>query len=107
MDGTLFHERADSFLADALEAIEIADPEQELDVDLMDGILTIEIEDKGEYVINKHEPSVQIWMSSPVTGAQKFAYREDEDEWRNKQGDSFHDVLSDELSELTGLDVEF
>ncbi|MBN9542440.1 MAG: iron donor protein CyaY [Alphaproteobacteria bacterium] len=45
--------------------------EYELDSDCNNGVLYIET-DSGTYVINKHAPTMQIWLSSPVSGAKHF-----------------------------------
>jgi len=43
-----------------------------IDVDLQGGILTMTVENGGQYVINKHRPNREIWLSSPVSGAAHF-----------------------------------
>lgn len=43
-----------------------------MDSDLIDGVLTIQDEDNKTYVISFHEPMSQIWYSSPVSGAHHF-----------------------------------
>ncbi len=54
-------------LADRLEAA-LADA----DVELREGVLTVELADGRQYVINRHAPNRQIWLSSPVSGAHHF-----------------------------------
>lgn len=56
-------------LAERLEAA-LAD---DLDVELRGGILTLELEDGRQFVVNKHAPNREIWLSSPVSGAHHFA----------------------------------
>ena len=107
MDEASFHERADDLLESILEAVEIADSDGKLSLDLLEGVLTITIDEDTEYVINKHEPTTRIWMSSPESGASRFAYQEDEDEWHNTNGESIKEVISDELERLAEIDVEF
>ena len=43
-----------------------------MDSDLIDGVLTTQDEDDRTYVISFHEPTSQIWYSSPVSGAHHF-----------------------------------
>lgn len=43
-----------------------------MDSDLIDGVLTIQDEDDKTFVISFHEPMSQIWYSSPVSGAHHF-----------------------------------
>jgi len=44
------------------------------DVDLQDGILNIEFDAGGVYIINKHRPNREIWMASPKSGATHYGY---------------------------------
>ncbi|MAI29761.1 MAG: hypothetical protein CMP38_06105 [Rickettsiales bacterium] len=53
---------------------------QDFDVDFEGENLIIEI-NSSTFVLSIHNPSQQIWMSSPVSGAHHFEYRE--------AGDSF------------------
>jgi frataxin len=94
-DRTLQHlfGRLDGALADA-------------DVDLRGGILTIELDDGRQYVINKHAPNRQIWMSSPVSGASHYEHDAASGEWRSTRGgDALLPRLARELSELTGITI--
>jgi frataxin len=45
-----------------------------IDVEFQHGILTITLEKGGQYVLNKHGPNREIWLSSPVSGAWHFAF---------------------------------
>lgn len=107
MDETSFHEVADILLENLIEAIETADEKGVIDAEYISGVLTIKLPDGGEYVINKHEPSQQIWVSSPYSGAAKFSYNEDEDEWLPKNGRNFRDFISIEFDKNLDIDVEF
>jgi len=44
-----------------------------IDVESQGGIVTLTLNDGGQYVINKHGPNREIWMSSPASGAWHFA----------------------------------
>ncbi|MEQ9361280.1 MAG: iron donor protein CyaY [Rhodospirillales bacterium] len=68
LDDTSFTRIADATLESFMDAIEAVLGDQ-ADVDLEGGILTIELDSGGQYVINKHAPNRQIWMSSPASGA--------------------------------------
>ena len=53
------------------------------------GILQIELPDGGAYVVNKHTPNRQIWVSSPKSGAwhlRRFFNRCDGGNWRSTRG---------------------
>lgn len=107
LDDAVFHEKADMILEALQEAVEGADESGEIDVEYVEGILTIKLADGNEYVLNKHEPSRQIWASSPFSGAAKFNYEEDEDEWLSKGGHSLREFMFNEFDKNVGLDVEF
>lgn len=78
---------------------------QNHDVDLEQGILTIDLEGLGTYVINKHAPNKQIWLSSPFSGAAHFSYIDGEGWISPRGGDRLEDVLSAELLRVLGYEL--
>ena len=97
-----FETRADKALHDFMEAIEDVLGDY-LEVDLESGILTIELETGAQYVINKHAPMRQIWLSSPFSGAAHFDYDETGQAWiSTRGGEKLTDILGSELSNATG-----
>ncbi len=77
-----------------------------LDVDFESGILTIEDRSLGQYVINKHAPNRQIWMSSPLSGASHFDHDAETGDWVSTRGaDTLSGLLADELSTYTGTEL--
>jgi len=77
MDESRFHRLADQVLeqlADQLDDV-LGD---RLDVELDHGILTLTLPSRAQYVINKHGPMRQIWMSSPVSGASHYGHQQDD-----------------------------
>jgi frataxin len=107
IDESTFQTLADETLARMMDTLEEAVGDQ-LDVDLQDGILTIELDSGGQYVINKHAPNRQIWMSSPVSGALHFDYDGDAGWVATRGSGTLAAILSAELSaaigEIVGLD---
>ena len=100
MDETAFETLANQTLEDLFERLEdqLGD---ELEVDLEGGILTIELETGGQYVINRHAPNRQIWLSSPKSGAHHFGRQDDQ--WVSTRGNGdLLALLTDELGALTG-----
>jgi frataxin len=63
-----FYQQANQLLEDIYDIIY-----EDLESDLMNGILSIK-NNEGEYVINLHNITKQIWVSSPISGAHHFAY---------------------------------
>jgi frataxin len=101
-----FEARADEILEQLMETLEktLGD---ELDVDLEDGILSIELDSGGQYVINKHRPNRQIWMSSPASGASHFDYSADSGWVATRGAENLVQILAQELSAATGRIVQF
>ncbi len=94
-------------LEDMLDAIEGGLGDY-MDVDLVGGILTIELDEGGEYVINLHAPNQQIWMSSPVSGASHYEYNDADDTWVSTKGaGALFGILAAELSKASGETFSF
>ena len=105
MDATEFENLADETLENLFEAIDDAIG-GDADVDFENAILTIEWEDGRQYVINKHAPNKQIWLSSPVSGAAHYAFDLEAGTWvSTRGGEALLDVLGAELSQLAGQKV--
>ncbi len=72
------------------------------ELDLEDGVLRAEF-DNGVYLINRHMPLQQLWLSSPKSGAWHFApaYFNDTKsaDWLSTRGEkiSIYDLLNKEL----------
>ncbi len=106
MDDSTFETLADQTLSGLQGRIEAE--LDDIDVELRGGILTLELEDGRQYVVNKHMPNRQIWVSSPVSGASHFAYDEATKRWRSTRSEALlHDLLATELAALTGRDFSF
>ena len=82
----------------------------DLDVDLEGGILSIVLPDGGTYLVNKHGPNREIWLSSPKSGAWHFRH-DPEAGWISTrevdgQRPQLHRLLADELAGATGKPLE-
>ncbi|GAA5959173.1 hypothetical protein JCM21900_001415 [Sporobolomyces salmonicolor] len=67
------------------------------------GVLTVNLGDKGTYVINKQPPNKQIWLSSPISGPKRYDYDVTHKVWfYHRNGELMHDLLNRELRELLG-----
>ncbi len=78
-----------------------------IDVELQGGILTMTIDGGGQYVLNKHGPNRELWLSSPVSGAWHF--RPNDGSWMSTRPPvmALADVLSDELKGKFGIALAF
>ncbi|RPB17959.1 Frataxin-like protein [Terfezia boudieri ATCC MYA-4762] len=45
------------------------------DVEFSAGVLTVVVEGKGTWVVNKQPPNRQMWLSSPISGPRRFDWR--------------------------------
>jgi frataxin len=80
----------------------------DVDVDLRGGIMTIELDDGRQYVLNKHAPNRQLWLSSPLSGATHYDRDAATGGWRSTRGGPpLADLLAAELAQLTGADIAF
>ena len=80
-----------SYLYDVIE-----DASSDIDIDLFSDVLHIYTA-QGEYVINQHSPTQQIWLSSPLSNAGYFSYDMEKQEWLDKYGLSLRQRLSADL----------
>lgn len=97
LDAARFETLADQTLDALADAIDAALGDV-IDVDRQGAVLTLDLDDGGQYVINKHAPSRQIWLSSPRSGALHFDYDDDAKRWRaTRSGEDLHALLGAEL----------
>lgn len=106
MDDREFADRADRTLARLQDALESALSDDDPEIELRGGILTLELDDGRQFVLNKHAPTRQIWLSSPVSGASHFAWDEADACWRSTRGpDTLEARLAADLAEASGHGV--
>jgi frataxin len=94
MDHSIFTKLASKEIEYLYESIEsqLAD----IDIDLVSDILYIYTEE-GDYVINQHSPSKQIWLSSPLSNTGYFDYNLDKKQWIDKNNESIRTRLAQDL----------
>ena len=108
MDERDFDRHADQVIERLMAALEDQVPDAE--IDLEGGILTVVLPDVGSYLVNKHRPNREIWLSSPKSGAWHFS-RDPEAGWISTRGvenerPNLHRLLAEELADATGAPVE-
>ena len=74
MDETEYHALSIIPLQQLLEFVEGLEEKYSIEGELEEGVLSVIMPDDREFVINKHTPSRQIWVSSPYSGAAYFEY---------------------------------
>jgi iron donor protein CyaY len=86
-------------LADKLEA------NKDLDVDYNGKMLSIELNSGQVYLINFHEPTNQLWLASPVSGAHHFSLKENQ--WQStRDGTGLNALLAAELKNQFGCSLD-
>ncbi|KAJ7932635.1 hypothetical protein B0H13DRAFT_2227770 [Mycena leptocephala] len=101
---------SDSTMDNLLHALEnlvdgLGNPAYE--VEYHSGVLTLQLGDKGTYVINKQPPNKQIWLSSPFSGPKRYDYREGDNAWvYSRDGQSLTELLNRELSDALQRPVD-
>ncbi len=108
MDERAFDRQADQVIERLMAALEDQLPDAE--IDLEGGILTVVLEEVGSYLINKHRPNREIWLSSPKSGAWHFSH-DPEAGWVSTRvvddaRPNLHRLLAQELAAVTGAPVE-
>ena len=97
MDYSSFTKLAAAEVNNIFDYIEEGYPD--IEIDILSDVLHI-YTDQGEYVINQHSPTQQIWLSSPVSNAGYFNYVLDNQSWLDKNGESLRQRLSRDLGVL-------
>jgi len=105
MDEREFERQAGQVLGRLLDEIE-GQAGDDVDVDLEGGILTVILPDGGRYLLNKHGPNREIWLSSPRSGAWHFRH-DAEAGWVSTRvvdgaRPQLHRLLADELADALG-----
>lgn len=105
MDDGAFEALAGVALERLMNALEAAAGDA-LDIDLDDGVLTVELESGAQYLVNRHAPTRELWLSSPVSGAGHFARDAETGAWRDRRGGGdLIERLERELSQALGRAV--
>ncbi len=101
MSDSSFESLADSLLEALEEGLgNVADAE------LQGGVLTVEGAE-GTWLINKHAPTRQIWLSSPKSGARHYAFDEATGLWRDTRGPGdLMTILAGELGAILAWQPE-
>lgn len=108
LEESRFHALANATLMhinDQLEQAYDTGQLDELDLDEGGGLLTIITPDDVTFVINKHAPSGQIWLASPLSGGLHFDFDEQAQEWRLSDGRTLKAILAGDLEQSCGLRV--
>ena len=107
LDDSDFITAADATLDAIGRALDDALARSDVDLDwqLNDGILTIEADDGGKLIVNRHVPNREIWVAARAGG---FHYRPVAGRWCDtRSGDELSAALARLVKAQTGLDTHF
>ncbi len=102
MESGEFNQKVDDTLSAIEDALDVC--AADLDWDFAGGILTIECDNGSQVIINRQEPTQQIWLAARAGGFH-FDYHTDEDCWKQDELELFA-LLNQCLSEQSGETVE-
>jgi frataxin len=102
---TAFEQTAAASLQQLADLLDDADARGDLEAELRGGILTVAVAGK-QFIINKHGPSQQIWVSSPISGGLHFAYNAEAQNWQLPDGRELFSLLTHELQTLAGITLK-
>ena len=98
-----FSVQASQMLETIVEQLEAESACDDLDMDIVDGVLKIEFEDGGQIIVNRQEPVRQLWVASPL-GPAHFSFDAGRGAWIDaKTGATLMETLSQALTQK--LDV--
>jgi frataxin len=97
-------EKTLSAIADKLDKF---DESGDIEVEYQGGIITITLDSGRQFIVNKHAPSQQIWLSSPISGGLHFSYDKIEKNWKLVNGKELREILSSELKKLADIEIVF
>jgi frataxin len=105
-DDSDYHRRAQALLMRIASSAE-DQLGNDADIEFADSVLNVEIDDQT-YVVNKHAPTRQVWLGSPVSGAWHFAWNSTRHAWLDtRRSQDILALLAEEWSAVTGVAVSF
>ena len=97
--------RATRMLETILEQLEAEPACDDMDMDIVDGVLTIEFEGGGQIIVNRQEPLRQLWVASPL-GPAHFSFDATRAAWiDDKTGATLMETLSRALTQKLGVTI--
>lgn len=91
------------YLSEKFESI--LDDNDESDVSLNNGVLTVIVDKDNTFLLNKQTPNRQIWLSSPISGPIRFDFCDGC--WQDKHSDEeLKDLLSKEFTKLLNKKIQ-
>ncbi|KAJ2012192.1 Mitochondrial matrix iron chaperone [Coemansia sp. RSA 922] len=109
LSDSIYYEKSSETLERLTESLEDIGDQMEIDdydIEYSSGVLTLRLGVKGTYVINKQPPNKQIWLSSPVSGPERYDFDSEHGAWFCRQKDeSLGTLLNREISDALGVEI--
>ncbi|MFP4079822.1 MAG: iron donor protein CyaY [Ectothiorhodospira sp.] len=97
--------QAEQTLEDLMERMGAVEALADLDMDIVDGVLTVEFDDGGKIILNRQGPVRQIWLASPE-GPAHFHLDADRAQWVDERsGEELFTALGRILSGRLGQPI--
>ena len=104
MNESEFHQRVDAMLLAIEEAVD--DSGTDLDYENAAGILTLELENGSQVIINRQIATQQPWVAA-IDGGYHIDYSEDKNQWlQDRDGSELLVTINRVLSQQSGEHVE-
>lgn len=97
---TAFTLLADAMLNRLVDLMEAYDEDGQLETELADGVLSIVLPSGRQFMVNRHTPTRQLWLSSPLSGGLHFDYNEADKLWELADGRRLDTLLKAEVETL-------
>ena len=66
-----------------------------------DGVLKITLAKNKNFVLNIQRPNLQLWLSSPISGPQRFEFDLNSQKWKNnRNSEDLLEILNKELNDI-------
>lgn len=79
----IFYNLADGYLDSLFNKLDSCEKVNFDNLEYSQGVLNFTILKNKHYVLNLQRPNKQIWLSSPISGPQRYEYDENTKEWIN------------------------
>ncbi|QGR02740.1 iron donor protein CyaY [Ehrlichia ruminantium] len=92
-----------SMLNTLVSMIDNADIDGILECENFDGVVNISDGKGNVYIVSRHEPSMQIWIASPISGSVRFSYDKSLGIWINSNNNELFNFLRSEINMLFNI----
>lgn len=110
LDETHYNAIANATLMHISDQLENAYDEElldELDLNEGSGLLSIITSGGATFLLSKHSPSRQLWLSSPISGGLHFDFCQETQDWALPDGRTLKTLLAEELKKNASVHVVF